>query len=353
MIYGAYGFTAKKIAELAVQQGIRPYIAGRNERKTTQLAKELGLPYRVFSLDDPAKVVAALEGISVLLNAAGPYIETAQPMVEACLEARCHYLDIGAEFPVLETLLSYDEAAKQAGIVICPACGFDVVPTDCLAATLKQALPDASEFTLSLSSDMGISPGSAKSGLGLFARGCIVRQGGDLRRVSRGSTARTLDYTGAEQTYAAVPWADLVSAWVSTGIPNIQVLLVLRMGRVEILLEPIVRRLLAFDGVRGLLTRLINSKMTPPSDEELASTPVTLWGEVRNAGGDVVRATMSGPNGYQFTIDAALLFARALLNPDDHQLCSPAGYMSPSQLLGANVASDKLGCSPIALYDKN
>ncbi len=74
-------------------------------------------------------------------------------MMAACLAAHAHYLDITGEISVFEHARTLDAAARAAGIVICPGVGFDVIPTDCVAAALKVALPDATHLALGLMYD--------------------------------------------------------------------------------------------------------------------------------------------------------------------------------------------------------
>ena len=350
IIYGAYGYTARKIVAHAVGLGHRPILAGRNAAKLKELAAVYELEYIVLSIDDSLGLAHAVEEVDVVLNAAGPFIQTALPMLEACIAGKTHYVDISGDMPVLAALLEQSDRASAAGITVCPACGFDVIPTDCLAASLASAMPDASHFSLSLNSDMGISPGSAKSALGLVSLGGMVRRNGQLTQVPRSSTLRSIDIPDepAPVQVAAVPWGDLVSAWVTTGIPHIEVLLPLRAGRLELWLEPLMRWALNKRSLRNWLSGLIDKHMQAPSDEELNNTSICVWGEVRNAAGRTLRATLTGPNGYKLTIEGALIFVEALL---DRKANHPVGYVTPSQLLGANVASEKLGCSQITFSE--
>src|SRR6266550_6648973 len=143
MIYGANGYTGQLIAELANNHGEKPILAGRNAAKVRALAEKLGLPWRAFALDRPD-----LRDIELVLHCAGPFSATSRPMVDACLLARAHYLDITGEIDVFESVLGRDEEARQRGIVLLPGAGFDVVPSDCLAALLKQRLPSATKLEL-------------------------------------------------------------------------------------------------------------------------------------------------------------------------------------------------------------
>ncbi len=137
VIYGATGYTGELIAREAVRRGLRPMLAGRSEATVAALAQELGCEYRIASLEDPGALDRALQGAAVTMHCAGPFSATSAPMVAACLRQRSHYLDITGEIDVLEAVHERDAAARQAGVVLCPATGFDVVPTDCVAARLR------------------------------------------------------------------------------------------------------------------------------------------------------------------------------------------------------------------------
>jgi len=148
LIYGSNGYTGDLIARFAVNQGLRPILAGRNREKISAQANELGLEYRIFPLHDSAAIDAVLDDVSTVLHCAGPFALTSKPMAQACLRAKAHYLDITGEIGVLESLARRDADAKSVGVMLLPGTGFDVVPSDCLAAHLKRRLPSATRLTL-------------------------------------------------------------------------------------------------------------------------------------------------------------------------------------------------------------
>ena len=79
-------------------------------------------------------------------------------MIDACFASRTHYVDITGELDVFVAAQRRHADAQAAGIVICPGVGFDVIPTDCLAAVLKQALPDATHLVLAFDARTRASP---------------------------------------------------------------------------------------------------------------------------------------------------------------------------------------------------
>ncbi len=83
LLYGAYGYTGRLIAEMAVERGLRPVLAGRNADKLAALAGALDLDYQAFALGDRAALDAALAEVPLVLHCAGPFIRTAGQMAEA------------------------------------------------------------------------------------------------------------------------------------------------------------------------------------------------------------------------------------------------------------------------------
>ena len=148
MIYGANGYTGELIAREAARRGLGPVLAGRTATNVEQLAASLSLHSRVFDLGDAAAIARNVEGMTLVLHCAGPFSATAAQMMAACLSAHAHYLDITGEISVFEHTRTLDAAARAAGVVMCPGVGFDVIPTDCVAAALKAALPDATHLAL-------------------------------------------------------------------------------------------------------------------------------------------------------------------------------------------------------------
>src|SRR5215831_19304645 len=163
MIYGANGYTGHLVAAEARRRGLNPVLAGRRAAPIEKLAAELGLSMRVFDLDDAPAAAAAIAGTVVVANCAGPFAATSAPMIDACLTSRAHYLDITGEIDVFLAAQRRHVEAKTGGIVICPGVGFDVIPTDCMAAVLKEALPDATHLVLAFDAGGSMSPGTART----------------------------------------------------------------------------------------------------------------------------------------------------------------------------------------------
>jgi len=308
MIYGANGYTGRLMAKEAVARGLTPILAGRRREDLEAMGRELGLEVRVFGLE-PAALDLGLKGVGLVLHCAGPFSETCAPMLEACLRAKAHYLDITGEIDVFAHCHQQDARAKQAGIVVLPGSGFDVVPTDCLAALLKREMPDATSLVLAFEAGGGPSPGTAKTSVEGLGKGGRARIGGEMRKVPLAWKHRTFERDGQARTAMTIPWGDVYTAYVSTGIPDIEVYMAVPpavIGRV--------RRL-----------RLVQS------ESKRGSTDTLVWGEARNASGRELKAQLRTPNGYDLTVTAALGITQRLLG-------GPAepGFKTPSLLMGAD-----------------
>lgn len=333
LIYGANGYTGKMMAAEAVRRGLRPVLAGRNSASIEPLAKKHGLPVRAFGLDDPALLHKALDGIGLVLHCAGPFSATCAPMLDACLAAGAHYLDITGEIDVFAHCHEQHGRAKLAGTVVLPGSGFDVVPTDCLAAQLKRELPSADSLVLAFEAGGGPSPGTAKTSVEGLGKGGRARIDGKLTTVPLAWKTRTFDKDGQARSAMTIPWGDVCTAFFSTGIPNIEVYMgvppstVSRLRRLR-WLGP----LLGTRPVQALLKSQVAKKVPGPSEDRRANSDCTIWGEVRDAQGREAKGRLRTPNGYELTVTAALGIVERLLTgaPPD------GGYYTPSQLMGAD-----------------
>ncbi|MCP4359435.1 MAG: NAD(P)H-binding protein, partial [Chloroflexi bacterium] len=163
MIYGAYGYTGTLLAEEAVHRGHRPVLAGRSAKKLIPLAERLKLEYIVLDLEDTDRLFKVVAGFDLIFHAAGPFVHTSLPMVQACLTGRTHYLDITGEVPVFEQNLAFDRQARQQGIAIISGAGFDVVPTNCLATYVAGQIDKPTQLKIAVAALGGISGGTTKT----------------------------------------------------------------------------------------------------------------------------------------------------------------------------------------------
>ncbi len=338
MIYGANGYTGELIARAAAEAGLRPRLAGRNAAAITALARELNLPATICRLDDATELRRALRDVQLVLHCAGPFQETSAPMVAACLETGVHYLDITGEIGVFTAIAAQDNAAREAGIMLMPGVGFDVVPSDCLAAHLARRLPDATRLTLAFLALGSISRGTATTMLTMAMRGC-ERQNGQIITTPPLHRVRMFDFGRGPQPFVSIPWGDVATAYYTTGIPNITVFVAIPR-RFQRWLGPgrMLVPLLSLPSVRSGLRWLIGRTLYGPDATVRATGKSLIAGEAMNDRGERVSSRLVGPEGYALTVATALLIARRVLAGQ-----WKAGFHTPAGLYGPDLICEVPG----------
>jgi saccharopine dehydrogenase (NAD+, L-lysine-forming) len=325
LLYGATGYTGRLIARRAAARGLRPVLAGRSAAKLVPLAAELGLEHRVFGLDDAAAIRRGLDGMTGVAHCAGPFARTALPMAQACIDTGTPYLDITGEIDVFESLHALGPRAARAGIVLLPGAGFDVVPTDCVAALLAARLPDATQLDLAFLAGGGASPGTARTALTGAADGGRIRAGGEIRVVPMGSRRVRAAFPSGARTVVSVPWGDVSTAYHSTGIPDITTYTAVpgpALAAARVLRGPL----------RGAVAGVAGRVVRGPGERRLDGSRSEVWGRARDAAGNTVTATLTGPNPYSLTADCVLRVMPRLAD-------LPTGFRTPSRALGADFAA--------------
>lgn len=348
LIYGANGYTGELIAREAAARGMQPLLGGRNAHALHTLARELGGEARVAALDDRVALDALLRDVGVVLHCAGPFSATSAPMVEACLRHGVHYLDITGEIDVLEAVHARDAEARRAGVVLCPGAGFDVVPTDCLAARLARELPDATFLCLGFASSGRPSRGTLKTSVQNLAAGGRIRSAGRIVPVAHAFRVRDIDFGEGLRSAVTIPWGDVSTAFHTTGIANVETYIAMSPAAIARL-----RRLNTFGALLrfGPLQRFVQRRAAasgPPGPDAAARAAhgMLVWGEAQAPSGERVTGRLRVANGYDVTVHAALAIAARLaqgVGPD------MAGHRTPARLMGTGFAETLPGSSPIGI----
>jgi short subunit dehydrogenase-like uncharacterized protein len=292
------------------------------------------LQYRIFELDHPT-INQALEDVEVVLHCAGPYIHTAKPMVEACLATQTHYLDITGEIDVFEMLHQYDERAKKAGIMVLPGCGFDVVPTDCLAQYLHNQMPDATHLSLGFASrGGGLSHGTAMTAIENLGELGKVRENGKIVERPIAHKTQLLEFGKEFKSYGVtIPWGDVSTAFHSTGIPNVEVFFGVPERNIRLIqMQSKLNFLLKTKIVKSLAKAFINKKEAGPDEKTRNKAKSYVWGRVRNANGNRKTAYLITQETYTLTAVTAVNIVQKVLK-DDFTI----GFQTPSNAYGADL----------------
>ena len=330
LVYGAYGYTGDLIARLAAKKKVRPILAGRSREPLERLGRELDLPTRVLGLDDPAALDAGLSDVDVVIHAAGPFSRTSKPMVDACLRTKTHYLDITGEIDVFEACAARDAEARAAGVMLMPGTGFDVVPSDCLAAHLARRLPTATHLRLAFTPvGGGSSHGTALTAVEGLGKTNLVRENGVIKPVRIGERTASVDFGRGHRPALGIPWGDVSTAGHSTKIPNIEVYM--GLPRAAVIGAKIGG---LFGGLRGAapIQRFLKSRIDAgpagPTEEQRARAASLLVGEARD-GKTTVSTRLTTLEGYTLTALASLDIAERVLAGK-----AEPGYRTPAMVFG-------------------
>jgi short subunit dehydrogenase-like uncharacterized protein len=331
LLYGANGYTGTLVARLAAARGERPVLAGRSAEKVGALARELGLESRRFALDDPDAIRRGLDGVSAVAHCAGPFVATAGPMARACVNAGVHYLDVTGEIDVFEELHGLGDRARAAGSVLLPGAGFDVVPTDCLAALLAEALPGADRLDLAFMAGGGPSPGTAKTVVQGMGQGGRARIDGVITEVPFGWRTIRAQFPSGPRTVVSVPWGDVSTAYHSTGIGTITTYTAVPGGALRAGQALRLNQLLRLGPVRQL-AEAVAGRAAGPGERRRARSRSEVWGRT-SAGDRTAQATLRTPNAYALTADSVV---RAITRLDS----VPPGFHTPSTAFGPRYVTD-------------
>ena len=340
LLYGAYGYTGRLIADLAVQRGHRPVLAGRDPDRLADVADDLGLDHVAVGLGNANALDRALADVPLVLHAAGPFSQTSAPMVEACLRTGTHYLDVTGEIAVFEALAARDGEACERGITVLPGVGFDVVPTDCLAAHVAERLPSATRLRIAIRALSSASHGTAQTAVEQAGQPGAARVAGRIVDVPAAHDQIEVDFgDGTPRTCTAIPWGDVSTAYHSTGVPNVTVYAALppvavRAMKASRVLGPVLRS----DPVQAALRAVVSRVVSGPSDADRQRGRSLAWAEATDGAGGRAAAVWSGPEGYALTADSALRSALSVLDGR-----AEPGFQTPSLAFGPDFALEMEG----------
>lgn len=344
IIYGSYGYTGELIVDESLSKKTTILLAGRNEKRLKIQSDKTGYPYKAIDLNNHEALVELLNEGDVLINAAGPFINTAPQMVEACIEAKTHYLDINGDIKVFELIKTYDEKAKLAGIMLMSGTGFDVVPTDCVALKLKNKMPDAISLKIAFANiEGGVSHGTASTVASRLGEKAVRRVERKLVPISLGKNGMWVDFGEKKLFTMSIPWGDISTAYVSTGIPNIESYMSVKPTVYKALkFQGLVNWLLRTQWVRKFIQNKIDSKPAGPNFEEREKSYSLVWAEVKNQKGETLSTRIKTPEAYNLTATASLLIAEKVLN-GNYQ----SGFQTPAKAYGENLVFEIEGVREI------
>ena len=188
------------------------------------------------------------------------------------------------------------------------------------------------------------SPGTAKTTVEGLHLGALVRRDGRIVALP-GPRTRELPFPGGARFGMSIPWGDLVTAFHSTGIPNITVYTSVSRGVAR--MAPMLRfwaPLLRMPAIVRFLQKRVEGRATGPTGEQRRRTRMSIWGRVENSAGASVDGSLDVPEAYELTTLAALESAVRVLRGD-----VPAGATTPSKAFGPDFVTTLPGVGPFII----
>jgi short subunit dehydrogenase-like uncharacterized protein len=339
LLYGAYGYTGRLAAELAAAKNLDVVLAGRNQSALAGLGDRLGLPTRVAALDDARQLAEALEDIACVVHMAGPFAATSAPMLNACLATQTNYVDITGEIEVFEAMWSRQAEIRRAGITAVPGAGFDVVPSDCLAAYVTGKLAQPASLVIAMRGQERASRGTLRTVIRQLWKPVLCRREGAIVALDD-RAPRWIDFGAGEEPCVPVSWGDVATAFHSTGVGNITVYFrrsgMLRSADIPgKLFGPLLRSGIGQTGLAAIVRRLPDG----PSRAERMGHRVTIWAQAIDGSGKSFKASLTTPDSYDLTANSALEIASRI-----RSLPAALGLVTPSQAFGADFVLTLPGC---------
>ena len=339
IIYGAYGYTGELVAREAVRRGHRPVLAGRDAARLRPLAESLGLEALPLDLGDGPALAKALAGVPLVFHAAGPFVHTSEPMIQACLAAGASYVDITGEIADFQNTFTHDAAARDRRVVLMSGAGFDVIPTDCLAAHVARQVPGATALEIAFSGLAQPSAGTAKSMFDGMLTGGFVRRQGALVSIPMGKGGKTVRFSDRERSVLPIPWGDLETAFHTTGIPDITTYMAIPGGlaaaarggwMLGAAAAPVARWVLGAGPVKRSIVRSIEGRVRGPGEALREKARSHVWARAVDASGRAVEAWLDTLDGYSFTAVAGVRAVERIL------ATRPTGALTPAAAFGAD-----------------
>jgi Saccharopine dehydrogenase NADP binding domain len=154
-VFGAAGHTGRFVVSDLHRRGWTPILSGRDAGKLSAVGDVYpGSAVRVASVEDAASLDSALAGAAAVVNCAGPFVDTAEPVIEAALRAGIPYLDVTAEAAAAAAAFErHADDARAARVPVLPAMAFFGGLGDLLVTMAMEDWPDADEICVAFALD--------------------------------------------------------------------------------------------------------------------------------------------------------------------------------------------------------
>ena len=349
VLFGATGYTGRLTARALARRGADFAVAGRDVAKLERLARETGAgaAHRAVAGDVDA-LVRALDGARVLVTCVGPFVTLGDTAAEAAVRAGVHYVDSTGEGAFVARLLErYDARARDAGVAMAPALGFDEVPAD-VVATIATAGIDDPTLAPTYALPSAGSAGTVRSALGILASEGRALRGGRSVPVRAGECTRWAPMPAPLGVRRAMSFP-LASGFVvplHLRLRGLETYVTTTRARSALAgaARPLLRALHASAAGRAALDRVVARLPEGPDDDARARSRWTILAEARGPGAwrNVVA---TGTDPYGLTAETLAQAALEMARPGFGR----AGVIAPVDALGLDVAERTLVSAGVAI----
>lgn len=217
LVYGAAGHTGRFVVDELLRRGLTPVLAGRSAERLSAVApRHAALDRRAVGLDDPDLLRRAVAGADagVVVNCAGPFLDTALPLARAAVEAGAHYLDVTAEQPAVQELYrELDAPARDAGVAVVPAMAFYGGLADLLVTVALEGGSHADDVEIAIGLDRWWpTVGTRATGARNTATRLVIRDGA-LTALASPAPTSTWSYPAplGNQSVVQLPFSEVIT----------------------------------------------------------------------------------------------------------------------------------------------
>jgi uncharacterized protein YbjT (DUF2867 family) len=215
LVYGATGHTGRFVIDELLRRGLTPVLSGRGAERLAAVGSAYpALEQRVVGLDDADALRRAMDGVGVVINCAGPFLDTAVPLARAAVAAGAHYLDVTAEQPATQAVYrEIDAAAREAGVAVVPAMAFYGALSDLLVTAALDGGCAADEVEIAIGLDRWWpTAGTRATGARNTATRLVIR-GGALAPLASPAPTGTWSYPAplGDQEVVELPFAEVIT----------------------------------------------------------------------------------------------------------------------------------------------
>ncbi|HEX6449787.1 MAG TPA: saccharopine dehydrogenase NADP-binding domain-containing protein [Trebonia sp.] len=215
LVYGAYGHTGRFVVAELLRRGLTPVLSGRDPARLAKMTAEFpGLEARSATVNGAHELDNAVRGTTLVLNCAGPFLDTAVPVAAAAVRARAHYLDVTAEQAAAQNLYrAYGERQEAADVAVIPAMAFYGGIADLLATSAMAGWDTADQITVAYGIDRWWPTGGTRNTGRRNTATRLAVSDGRLVPAPSSAPPRDWDFPGVlgNQTVASHPFAEIVT----------------------------------------------------------------------------------------------------------------------------------------------